>query len=227
MPPRPSRNLDLALLAAGRELLAHRGCAGLSVREVAEAAGVNLGMFHYHFKSREAFLRTLLQSMYDGMYSQLSFEADPRLGPREALRSALRFMARFVRANRPVLARIIADALCGDPIATEFMRNNFPRHLGLILGLIELGQAQGLLKPMSPAQALGICAGGIAMPILAAGAIVDAGAPGAPGSKAISTALLTDAALDQRVELLLAAITQGANAAPAKKRARAPRGKPR
>jgi len=225
MPPRPSRNLDRALLAAGRELLPHRGCAGLSIREVADAAGVNLGMFHYHFKSREAFLRTLLQSMYDEMYSQLSFEADEKHGPMDALRGALRFMARFVRANRPVLARIIGDALCGDPIAMEFMRNNFPRHLGLIVSLIQLGQAQGMIRPMPPPQALGICAGGIAMPILVAGTIIDTGALGAPGSKMISEALLTDAALDQRIELLLAAISNPTIAVPAKKRARAPKGK--
>ena len=120
--PRPSRNLDRALLAAGRALLPQRGCAGLSIREVADAAGVNLGMFHYHFKSREAFLRTLLQTMYEDMYSQLTFEADEKLGPMEALRAALRFMGRFVRANRPVLARVLGDALCGEPIAVEFLR---------------------------------------------------------------------------------------------------------
>lgn len=225
MPPRPSRNLDRALLAAGRELLPHRGCAGLSIREVAEAAGVNLGMFHYHFKSREAFLRALLQSMYDEMYSQLSFEADEKHGPMEALRGALRFMGRFVRANRPILSRILGDALCGDPIAVEFMRNNFPRHLGLILALIQLAQAQGLIKPMPPAQAMGICAGGLAMPILVGGAIVDLGAMGATGSKMINEALLTDAALDQRIDLLLAAISQPVTAAPVKKRARSPKGK--
>jgi AcrR family transcriptional regulator len=33
-------------------LLPQTGCAGLSVRKVAERAGINLGMFHYHFKSR-------------------------------------------------------------------------------------------------------------------------------------------------------------------------------
>ena len=44
--PRPSRHLDRALLAAGRELLPVYGCARLTVRQVAEAAGVNIGMFH-------------------------------------------------------------------------------------------------------------------------------------------------------------------------------------
>ena len=225
MPPRPSRNLDRALLAAGRALLPQRGCAGLSVREVADAAGVNLGMFHYHFKSREAFLRALLQSMYEEMYSQLSFEADERLGPAEALRAALRFMGRFVRANRPVLARVLGDALCGEPIAVEFLRQNFPRHLGMILKLIEAGQAEGSLRPMAPPQAAGICAGSLAMPILFGGAVVDSGVLGEPQSRALTATLLSDAALDQRIDLALAAISNPD--APARKttRKRTPRGK--
>jgi AcrR family transcriptional regulator len=225
MPPRPSRNLDLALLAAGRELLPHRGCTGLSVREVAEAAGVNLGMFHYHFKSRDAFMRALLQSMYEDMYSQLSFEANDKLEPMEALRGAMRFMGRFVRANRPVLARILGDAVCGDPIAIEFMRNNFPRHLGLILGLIQAAQAKGLIKPMPPLQAMGICAGGIAMPILVGGSIVASGELGAAGSKMLEEALLSNAALDQRIDLLIAAIAQEPAAARTRKRKPPSKGK--
>jgi AcrR family transcriptional regulator len=225
MPPRPSRNLDRALLAAGRALLPQRGCAGLSVREVADAAGVNLGMFHYHFKSRETFLRALLQTMYEDMYSQLTFEADHKLGPVEALRAALRFMGRFVRANRPVLARVLGDALCGDPIAVAFLRANFPRHLGVILRLIEGAQAAGLVKPMPPPQAMGICAGSLAMPILVGGALADSGALGAAGSKMITEALLSDAALDQRIELALAAISQPAPTAPKKPRKRTPGGK--
>ena len=221
--PRPSRNLDRALLAAGRALLPQRGCAGLSIREVADAAGVNLGMFHYHFKSREAFLRALLQSMYEEMYSQLTFEADEKLGPLEALRAALRFMGRFVRGNRPVLARVLGDALCGDPIAVDFLRANFPRHLGVILRLIQAGQAQGLVRPMPPPQALGFCAGSLAMPILVGGAVVESGAMGAAGSKMLTEALLSDAALDHRIELALAAIS--VSPAPATKARRKPRGK--
>ena len=227
MPPRPSRNHDRALLAAGRALFPARGCSSLSIREVAEAAGVNLGMFHYHFKSREAYLRALLQSIYEEMYSQLSFEADEKLGPLEALRHALRFMGRFVRANRPFLTRVLGDGACGDPIAVEFMRNNFPRHLGLITRLIEAGQAQGLVRTMPAPQVMGFCAGSLAMPILVGGAVADSGALGPAGSKRITEALLSDGALDQRIELALAAIsTPHSPGAKAKKpRARTPRSK--
>ena len=217
MPPRPSRNLDRALLAAGRELLPTRGCAALSIREVADAAGVNLGMFHYHFKSREAFLRALLQSMYEEMFSQLTFQGSAGSGPRDNLRAALRFMGRFVRANRPILARVMADALCGDPIALEFMRANMPRHLGVMHALIVQAQAAGEVKPMPVPQALGFCAGSLAMPIIVGGAVVASGALGKDGSKALEAALLSDEAIDARIELALGAIATPA-ARPAKKR---------
>src|SRR4051812_29181328 len=158
MPPRPSRNPDQALLAAGRELFPHRGCAGLSVREVADAAGVNLGMFHYHFKTREAFLRAVLQSVYDEMYVELHALAERHslpATPLENLRGALRFMGRFVRDNRPVLARVLADALSQQAVAVEFLRDNFPRHLGLLRALIAAGQECGEIEPRPVAQVLG------------------------------------------------------------------------
>jgi AcrR family transcriptional regulator len=211
--PRPSRNLDRALLAAGRELLPARGCAGLSIREVADAASVNLGMFHYHFKTREAFLRTLLQSMYEEMFSQLTVQRDAAWSALENLRAALRFLGRFLRANRPILARVMADALCGDPIALEFLRLNMPRHLGHMHQLIELGQKEGAIKPMPVPQALGFCAGSLAMPIIFGGAVAASGALGKAGSKMLTESLLTDAAIDERIELALAAISIPAAAA--------------
>ena len=239
MPPRPSRNLDRALLAAGRELLPHRGCAGLTVREVAEAAGVNLGMFHYHFKSREAFLRALLQSMYEEMFTQLMQQAVP-LPPGGAsrgsagagagsaldvLRGALRFMGRFVRANRPVLTRVMADALCGDPIAAEFIGKNVPRHLGLMQSLIEAGRKDGSIRDLPAPQLLGFCAGSLAMPILFGGAVIDRGGLPAPHAKALNDVLLSDEALDQRIDLALGAISNTQPLAAPAKRARASKGK--
>jgi AcrR family transcriptional regulator len=218
--PRPSRNLDRALLAAGRSLLPHRGCAGLTVREVADLAGVNLGMFHYHFRTRDAFLRELLDSMYEDMFSQLTVTRDEAWGPIENLRAALRFLGRFLRTNRPVLARVLADALCGEPIAVEFLRKNAPRHLGHLRALIELGQKDGLIAPMPVAQALGFCAGGLAMPIIFGGAVAESGGLPARTPTKLSGELLSDKAIDARIELALGAI---AAKEPAKTRRRTKR----
>lgn len=219
MPPRPSQNLDRALIAAGLALFPHRGCAGLTVREVAEAAGVNLGMFHYHFKTREAFLRAVLQAMYDGMYSQLTFEVARSGDPLGNLRAAVRFMGRFVRANRPVLTRVLGDVIAREPVAVAFARDNFHRHFGVVGGLVAQAQQAGQLKPVAPQQALAVLAASTAMPILFAGAVIDGGSLGAAGGKALEAALLTDAAIDQRIDLVLAALA----AEPAARKAPRPR----
>jgi AcrR family transcriptional regulator len=208
MPPRPSRNLDQALLAAGRELFPERGCAGMSVREVAEAAGVNLGMFHYHFKSREAFLRALMQQGYEAMFATLSLEMSRPADTVSTLRYALRAIARFVRDNRRFLARVLADALSGEPCARDFLRDNLPRHLDLLRALIAKGQEEGVFTRIAPTQAMGVCAGSLAMPILAGGAMVDIGMLEPATARMLEATLLTNEAIDERIELALRAISK-------------------
>jgi AcrR family transcriptional regulator len=201
MPPRPSRNLDRALIAAGRELLPLRGCAGITIREVCEAAGVNPGMFHYHFRTREAFLRALLQHTYEDMFVHVTLVSGHDVGPVHNLRAALRVLGRFLRDHRAFISRVLADSLCGDAIAATFLRENMPRHLTLLLGLIAHAQEMGELRAMPVSQAIGVCAGSIAAPILFAGAI-----EGQRAGKALARGLVTDAAIDERIDLALRAL---------------------
>jgi len=222
--PRPSRNLDRALLDAGRELFPQRGCAGLSVREVAEAAGVNLGMFHYHFKTREAFLRALLQGVYEEMYARLEVAAASPVAsddPVEHLREALRSLGRFARAHRALLARLLADALSRDGIAIAFIRANFPRHVGMVHGLMARVQAAGRLKDLPLPQAMALCAGSVVAPIVFGGAALDTGAIPATQARGLERLLLGEDAIDQRIDTVLEAITLPA---PARRRASRKRG---
>ncbi len=208
MPPRPSRNLDRALIAAGRALFEKTGAGGLTIRQVADAAGVNIGMFHYHFKTREAFLRAVLQETYDEMFTRLSLEVARPVDatPVEHLRAAIRMIARFLRDNRVFMARVLADALGGDDIARDFLARNLPRHFTVLGGLIAEGQRTGALKPLPPSQMLGFCAGAVGMPILGAGMAVESGRLPKPVLRMLSETLLTDEAIDQRIELALGAI---------------------
>jgi AcrR family transcriptional regulator len=218
--PRPSRNLDRALLAAGRELFPARGCAGLSVREVADAAGVNLGMFHYYFKSREAFLRAVMQQSYEEMFQVLTLEAARPAETVEMLRHALAAIARFVRDNRRFLARLLSDALTGEQCARDFMRDNMPRHLNVLRHLITMGQQEGVFVQVPLPQAMGLCAGSLAMPILAGGAMVDSGELDPATARMIESTLLTNDALDQRIDLALRALVQSQPKAAAAKPAK-------
>ena len=206
--PRPSRNLDRALIAAGRELLPDVGSAGLTIRQVAEAAGVNIGMFHYHFKTREAFLRAVMQSAYEEMFATFSLEAaHPRgVSCADHLRALFRVLGRFLRDNRRFIGRLLADAVGGQPLAREFFRENLPRHARILAGLLAAGQKAGEFRAMPVPQALGFCAGSLASPILLGGAIADSGMVPGPAADALAAALLSAAAVAQRSDLALAAI---------------------
>lgn len=204
--PRPSRNVDALLLAAGRELYPRTGVAGLSVRKLAERAGVNLGMFHYHFGSKDAFVRALLQSLYEPMLAELTSAAAATPDPVASLRSALGVIARFGRNHRVLLRRLIADAAIGERAARDFLRDNFPRHVRILVGLIGAAQRAGALKPVPITQAAMFVAGAVASPILIGSAIVESDLAPADLSSRFAAEVLSDAALDERIDLALAGL---------------------
>jgi len=212
--PRPSRNVDALLLKAGRELYPETGAAGLSVRKVVDRAGVNLGMFHYHFRTKEEFVRQLLQAIYDEMFASLELAASAG-PPREALRAALNVLGRFGRDKGGLLRRLIGDALAGEAVALEFLRTNMPRHIRVVIGLIVAGQGAGVLRRMPPPQALAFLAGSVAAPVLIGGAIAERAL--VPGVTVDLAALIaSDAAIAERVDcaLLGLAAADPPNAAP-------------
>src|SRR5688572_27416905 len=124
--PRPSQNVDQLLLDAGLELLPQTGCAALSVRKLADRAGVNLGMFHYHFKNEDTFIRAVLQRVYEEMFSALTLKVDPKRPVLDNLRAVVSALARFGRDQQALLLRMAADAMAGEAAVVEFFRANLP-----------------------------------------------------------------------------------------------------
>ena len=204
--PRPSRNVDAQLLAAGRALYPQTGAAALSVRKVADKAGANVGMLHYHFGTKDAFVRALLQDLYEPMFAELQTATAGPSDPVIALRAALRVIARFARDHRVLLRRLIADAAGSEAPAVDFVRANFPRHAGIVAALVLAGQQAGRFRKITVAQAVSFVAGAVAAPILVGSAIVDAGlAPPALADR-FDNDVLADTALDERIELALAGL---------------------
>jgi AcrR family transcriptional regulator len=64
-PPADGDDARQALLDAAIELLATHGPDGFSAREVAKAAGVNYGLIHYYFGSRNELLRQAIRREID------------------------------------------------------------------------------------------------------------------------------------------------------------------
>lgn len=198
---RPSRQVDAQLLAAGRALLPECGIAGLSVRRVVAHAGVNLGMFHYHFASKEAFVRAVLQGVYEEMFAQLPNPRTIDGSAIDGLRQALGVLAAFARTHRQLLVRLFADAMAGGAVTLEFLRANVPRHVGVLRRLVQQAQRTGEIDRMPVPVALSFLAGAVAAPMLF-GSALQQYAPAAP-ARLVARHLLSRRAADQRIALAL------------------------
>jgi AcrR family transcriptional regulator len=203
---RPSQQLDAAMLESGRALYPGAGCAGLSVRSVADHAGVNPGMFHYHFGSKDKFLRTLLAGLYEEMYSGLQIEVAAGRPAIERLRAALLMLARFLRENRRVIARVWMDAVGGEVIARDFMQANGPRHIGVLLALLHEAERDGSIAALPATQSLTFVLGAVGMPLIFTSALVDAGVAPPALRPYFDAGVMSDAAVAQRVDLALRAL---------------------
>jgi len=207
---RPSRNIDQLLINAALELLPAAGTRALSIRQVCEHAGVNLGMFHYHFKTRAVFLRAVLQQMYDGMFATLQLEVNRPAAPMDSLRAAMLTLACFARDHRRLLVRLIGDALAGEAVAIEFLQNNLPRHFGLIAKFITAAQRAGAMRRLPAMQAMAFLFGGAGAPILLGTATTDSGMLPAALVDQFATTVLTDDAIALRIDMALAGLAQPA-----------------
>jgi AcrR family transcriptional regulator len=205
---RPSRNLDQALLASGAALYPALGCAGLTVRAVAVHAGVTAGMFHYHFASKEEFLRQVLQGFYEDLFDQLSVSAAQPGSPLVRLRATLLRGARFLRDQAPLLQRVLVDAHAGEAVARDFLQRNLPRHIQLVLQLMDEGERAGELPPQPPLLRMTFLFGAVIAPLLAGSALRDAGLVPALAVPLIEPQVLSDAAINRRIDLALRALTQ-------------------
>lgn len=211
--PRPSQGIDQALLRSGLELLPQLGCAGLSVRKVAEHAGVNPAMFHYHFGSKDAFLRTLLLQLYEQMYARLSAGAGQEGQPvLQRLEAALLTLAGFAREHRALVGRLAIDAANGDAVVHDFVRANAPRHLGLLLALLAEAEHAGVLCPAPPLQRFVFLMGAVLSPMLVAPAIAAMGVAPAIVAAGVQQQVLSDEAILQRVRLALRALAADGHA---------------
>lgn len=206
---RPSRNLDQVLLASGAALYPKGGCAGLSVRAVAAHAGTTPSMFHYHFKSKDDFVREVLQGFYDDLFAQIAPPARQPGDPLQRLRQVLMTLGSALRQHALVVRRVLADAEAGHQVAIDFLRRNMPRHVKLLLPLLAEAQAAGQLAPRAPLLRLSFLLGAVVAPVLAISTLKELGFLPAITRPLVGPQVLSDEAITQRIDLALHALTSG------------------
>lgn len=200
---RPTSNTDLKLIQVAREMLPHCGVSGLSLREIAKAADVNLGMFHYHFKNKNEFVKRVLEQIYEEFFKEFSMESRKEASTEENLRGMLLLFAKFTRDNRQLIAALFADILNQDKIVSAFIRENFGRHIEIVIKTIKKGQREGAFEEIPIPQAIGFLMGSINLPNIVAGHAEKIAGGNFQAEFSLDKVLLSDRALEQRVGMAL------------------------
>ena len=143
-PVNPGRMLDRAL-----GLVAERGWSGVSLAEMAAAAGVPLDTFHRHYPSKASILRALTHRVDTAMLAGIERAAGE--GARDRLFDVI--MRRFDALNphKKAVQAIVRDIGC-DPFSLACRAGPLCRALSLTLeaaeldsgGLRGLGRIEGL-----------------------------------------------------------------------------------
>lgn len=206
--PRPSRNIDKLLLKTGLEMLPETGISGLNIREVVQRAQVNLGMFHYHFKTKDVFVRIMLQEIYETMFARIVHVTDDKDSAVKNLERITCALGKFARDNHKMLLSIIMDLKANNPITLEFVMANFPRHLILIRQQIVRGQNEGTIAPLPVPLIMSFLASSIVGPLLLGGLILQLEIPAALLlHPMIQSDVLSDVAIEQRVRMALKGVS--------------------
>jgi len=115
--PRGRDSVRAALIQTGARLFAERGPDGVSVREVAREAGVNHGLVHRHFGSKDGLLQQVMAS--------LASEVAGAIGPENSTETLSQllvdiFGATSQRLHWRILARALLDGEDPNELQQEF-----------------------------------------------------------------------------------------------------------
>lgn len=180
---RPPSGTDLKLKAAGRRLLRENGITGLSVREACRLAGVNTGMFHYYFGSKEEFTRTVLKEMYAEFMLKLRSGTAVAGGPREKLKATLVAVGRFAREIRKAAPVLLADMARGNKEAFLFLSGNFTGHIKYLSALAKECRPRSAVKGHSVPYIVGALLPVMVFPVIMGGIMERNGVKDAGGIK--------------------------------------------
>jgi AcrR family transcriptional regulator len=202
---RPSQNADLRLIEAAQKMLKNTSLSQMNLRQVAANAGVNLGMFHYHFKSKDQFSRAVMQDVYERFFKNFNLRIEEADSSIEKLRQALLAIGVFVRDHRRLMLNMMRDVLDHNEVAISYVKANGQRHAIVLWDLVGRCQKEGVLEKMPRPQALAYL-----MPSVVGASLAVGGAESVAKTvfekgflKGADLLVLSDKALQKRIDMAL------------------------
>jgi len=146
---KPSLSIkQVQLLDSAEMLFSRKGFDGTSVRDIAEAAGINTAMISYYFGSKEKLMEEIFERKSLNIREKVdSLLKDDSLDPFQKMYSLVDEYIEGI-LQRKVFHRILLceQIINQNPIIIQLMEKMKARNSEYINDLIRLGQKKGLFK---------------------------------------------------------------------------------
>jgi AcrR family transcriptional regulator len=149
-----------ALLKAAQELMAEKGLPRVTLREVADRAGVQPGLVNYYFGGKEGLFRAVVGAVAQEMLERIQAAVAGEGSPEERVREFVRGMVEAATAAPYAPRLMVEQVLFGEAgVVEEFVANFARPNLAAMLELLEDGQRSGRFRSVDPRYTIPAMAG--------------------------------------------------------------------
>lgn len=135
-----------ALLDLAEEMFAQRGYDGVSLRGLADAAGLTPAMIHYYFKNKDGLYAAMLEDVTGRILEQIEAVAAKGVSA-DPFKALMDVASRTILAEPWAVTLILRDVLLqAGPLRDQFIETYADRVMFLVTTFIKSGKEQGALR---------------------------------------------------------------------------------
>ena len=140
-----------ALLTAARDLLAERGLPRVTLRQVADRAGVQPALIRYYFGDKQGLLRAVVADVASGVRQRIQAAATQEGSAEDRIRALIVAVVEAL-AMDPYAPRLLVEQVlfADDDVIDEFVDEFARPNLKTVRSLLAAGHAEGALRNVEP-----------------------------------------------------------------------------
>jgi AcrR family transcriptional regulator len=143
-------NTKEKVIEAAIQIFIKKGYGGARMQEIADRAGINKGLLHYYFKSKENLFHAVMLKVMQQIAPQIDLLINSEEEIRVKVRQFVELYIDILIQNPHLPAFVLAELnMNGEFFVREIFRKNKINPMKLILQ-IQMEIADGKLKPVNP-----------------------------------------------------------------------------
>lgn len=139
-----------AIFAAAAKLFSSRGFDGVSMDDLAAAAGVNKAMIYYHFADKLALYRSVVGEGLQAMSETVSALAGSSFAPPDKLDAFIEAFVRMTETRPWMPAMMLREIAEGAPRLDPATMNHMRGVIGSFAAILTQGQQLGVFREAHP-----------------------------------------------------------------------------